>query len=190
MSSFAFRTSQQSLNCRISGFIFSKQKFHWDELMYLLVPLSMFVFGNSSFEWRNIATIFIVWNCIVIVGSFLYSLMALSAGHHNYTNVHEGDEFKSLDYGMYQLRCTVDRVEAKSNLFMTLTHFGDHMLHHLFPSLDHSLLPQLRETLVATCKDFEEELTECSMLDALIGQFKQLSRTNPIRLNKEKNNNS
>lgn len=172
----------------MSGFLFSEQKFHWDELMYLLVPLSMFLFGNSSFQLRNLTTIFVLWSCMLIVGSFLYSLMALSAGHHNPTNVHEGDEFKSLDYGLYQLRCTVDRIEAKANLFMTLTHFGDHMLHHLFPSLDHSLLPQLRDTLLETCKDFEEELKECSMLDGLIGQLQQLGRTEPIRLNQENNN--
>lgn len=157
--------------------------------MYLLIPLSMFLFGNSAFEWHNIASIFILWNCMIIVGSFLYSLMALSAGHHNPTNVHEGDEFKSLDYGLYQLRCTVDRIEAKSNLFMTLTHFGDHLLHHLFPSLDHSLLPQLKECLVETCNDFNEELTECTMLDGLVGQLKQLSRTETIKLYKECNNN-
>lgn len=157
--------------------------------MYLLIPLSMFVFGNSSLKFHNLATIFLLWNGMIIVGSFLYSLMALAAGHHNTANVHEGDEFKSLDYGMYQLRCTVDRIEARSNLFMTLTHFGDHMLHHLFPSLDHSLLPQLKDTLIETCKDFKEELPECTMLDAFISQFQQLSRTDPIRLNTENNNN-
>ena len=119
----------------------------------------------------------------------MYSLMALSAGHHNPTNVHEGDEFKSLDYGLYQLRCTIDRAEAKSNLFMTLTHFGDHLLHHLFPSLDHSLLPQLKDTFIETCTEFKEEITECTMLDALIGQFKQLSRTETIKLLRENNNN-
>ena len=168
----------------IFGLIFSeRQKFNWDELMFLLIPFSMFLFGNSTFGFRNLATIFITWNLIIIVGGFVYSLMAVNAGHHNTTNVHEGDEFKSLDFGMYQLRCTVDRVETKSNLFISLTHFGDHMLHHFFPSLDHSILPQLRKTLIETCTDFEEELRECSLFEALVEQFKQLGRTEIIKLN-------
>lgn len=159
------------------------QKFRLDELIALLLPLSMLVFGNLSLSFRNIMFIGIVWNVILLLASFMYSVVAVNAGHHvSAETVHEGDEFKSLDYGIYQLAATIDRFEAKANLFVSLTHFGDHMLHHFFPSLDHSILPHLRETLIETCKDFESEFRECSMLHALVGQFKQLSRTTTIKL--------
>lgn len=144
----------------------------------------MFAFGNSSLTWSNFATIFVVWNCIIIVGSFVYSVIALSTGHHDPKNVHEGDEFKSLDYGLYQMATTIERVEANSNLFTSLAYFGDHILHHFFPSLDHAILPELQETLVETCKEFQEELREYSMLDAIIGQFQQLSRSETIKLSR------
>lgn len=160
-----------------------KQKFNFDELLPLALPLSMFFLGDSTFAWSNLQRIFIIWNCIILLGSFLYCVVAFNAGHHGPTIVHEGDEFKGLDFGIYQLGATVDRIEAKSNLFMTLTHFGDHMLHHMFPSLDHSLLPQLSETFIETCNDFKEELREFTLLEAMLGQFQQLSRTKTIQLN-------
>lgn len=123
-----------------------------------------------------------MWNGIILTGSFFYSVVAVNAGHHGPTIVHEGDEFKGLDFGIYQLGTTIDRVEAKAGLFMTLTHFGDHMLHHMFPSLDHAILPHLRETFIETLIDFKEELREFTFFDALIAQFQQLKRTEIIKL--------
>lgn len=142
----------------------------------------MFAFGNPSFDWLNVAIIFIIWNAILIVGSVFYSIVAVTTGHHDPDNVHEGDEFKSLDYGLYQMAVTIERKQASANLFMSLAYFGDHMLHHLFPTLDHSILPQLREILIETCKDFNEEIRQYSMLAAVTGQFKQLSRTDTLKL--------
>lgn len=109
--------------------------------------------------------------------------MALSAGHHGTKIVHEGDEFKALDYGIFQLGTTITRIEANANLFMSLTHFGHHMIHHMFPSLDHSLLPHLIDIMMETCNEFKGELRECSLLEALIEQFKQLGRKDTFKLN-------
>lgn len=173
----------KKINFRFFGIAFSrKQKFYWDEILPLALPLSMFLFGNSTLNWSNLMRIFILWNYLIIGGSFLNGVIAVNAGHHGPKIVHEGDEFKELDFGVYQLSATVDRIEAKSNLFTTLALFGDHVLHHMFPSLDHSLLPQLRSTFIETCVDFKEELSEITLLDALIAQFQQLSRTEVIKL--------
>lgn len=170
-------------NSRTVGVIVKKrQKFYADEFIALSLPLSMFLFGNLSFEWSNVKTILIIWNCIIFFGSLTYSMVALSTGHHDPKNVHEGDEFKSLDYGLYQLATTIERVDAGSNLFISLAYFGDHILHHFFPSLDHAVLPQLQVIFEETCKDFNEEIRECTMIGAVIGQFKQLARTETICL--------
>lgn len=160
-----------------------RQKFVWQEFIPLTLPLAMFLLGNSTISVSNLVEIILVWQGIIIGGAFLYSVVAVNAGHHGPKMVHEGDEFKSLDYGIYQLGATIDRSETKANLFMTLTHFGDHLLHHLFPSLDHVLLPQFRDVLFETCKDFnEKEPTDCTLIQAVVDQFKQLSRTTTIKL--------
>lgn len=147
-----------------------------DEIIPLTIPMTMIIFGNLSMSWKSLAIVILMWNSMLLIGAFLYSVVAVNAGHHVLENVHEGDEFKSYDYGVYQLAATIERSPARANLFITLTHFGDHMLHHMFPSLDHSVLPHLRNVFVETCDDFKEEFRECSLWDALVGQFQQLSR--------------
>lgn len=143
----------------------------------------MIIFGNLAFTWQNVKEIWWIWNYIMLGASFLGAIVAINAGHHGPENVHEGDEFKDLDFGIYQLAATIDRTEANANTFTRLVFFGDHILHHLFPSLDHSLLPQMRSALLETCEEFQEELRECSFYEALVSQFEQLGRTKLIRLN-------
>lgn len=143
----------------------------------------MVIFGNLAVSWENLKEIFWIWNYIMLGASFLAAVVAINAGHHGPENVHEGDEFKDLDFGIYQLAATIDRTETKSNAFSRLAYFGEHTLHHMFPSLDHSLLPQFRSVFLETCLEFQEQLRECSFYEALVAQFEQLGRTKLIRLN-------
>lgn len=53
----------------------------------------------------------------------------------------------------------------------------------MFPSLDHGLLPQLKDTLIETCKDFDVEMRQTNFYQALVGQFQQLGRTETVSLN-------
>lgn len=178
-----FLTNRIIFDFSWGGYIWGKrQPFRFLEFICFMVFTPMYIFGSYSLIWT-----FIIWTFLIMGGSFLYMTMAVNAGHHGPRNVHEGDEFKSLDYGIYQLAATIDRVEAThSNLFMSLTHFGDHILHHLFPALDHSLLPQFRELALKTCVEFQEELRECSLLEAFVDQIAQQSRTETIKLNNNK----
>ena len=143
----------------------------------------MFLCGKLPFSLQTLIKVLIVWNVIILTASLMFTTFALNVGHHGPESVHEGDEFKELDFGIYQLATTIDRREVKTNLITTLTYFGDHVLHHMFPSLDHSLLPHLKQTFIETCTEFQEEFRECSLLEAFIGQFQQLSRTETIKLN-------
>lgn len=40
------------------------------------------------------------------------------------------------------------------SLFMASTSFGNHTLHHLFPTVDHSKLPLLLPAFLETCEEF------------------------------------
>lgn len=81
-----------------------------------------------------------------------------------------------MDWGLFQLHTVMDRHDIKGNLFFVLTHFGDHILHHLFPTLDHALLPQLDSLLIETCKEFEADMSTCSWFSHIAGQHTQLAR--------------
>lgn len=77
---------------------------------------------------------------------------------------------------------TVDRIEGSKTQFLILTMFGEHTLHHLFPTLDQGLLPQLHDVLMETCREFDVEFRKLSWYKLFVGQFKELARNEPSRL--------
>lgn len=78
----------------------------------------------------------------------------------------------------------MDRQELRGNKLLALTNFGDHALHHLFPTLDHGLLPELYNDFFKTMIEFEAEC-QCYpwFFETIKGQFQQLIRTEPQKLN-------
>lgn len=91
-----------------------------------------------------------------------------------------------MDWGLHQMDTSIERNEPINNIFMSLATFSDHTLHHLFPVLDHSLIPLLQETYEDTCKEFGLDLTPKPFMSVVCGQFKQLVRVTP---NNPKRNN-
>lgn len=84
-----------------------------------------------------------------------------------------------MDWAELQLDAIMDRSDIQGNHFMTLTHFGDHSMHHLFPTLDHGVLPQLYPILFETIKHFEVQLQSCGWFEHIIGQYITLSYIEP-----------
>lgn len=157
---------------RISTTFTKNNHFYKDDFIPFILPLLMFTFGTHNL-WIAVK----MWLFIVASGSFIFSLIGLNAAHHHPKIIHDGDTLRDgLDWGIYQLDTVMDRIDLKGSQFLVQTHFGEHALHHLFPTLDHGILPQLNDILVKTCKDFEAELKECSWLHHIIGQHIQLAR--------------
>jgi fatty acid desaturase len=162
---------------RFVSFFVHKQKFFWDDLLAFTLPIAMYIFGNV-----NVAIVIKVWLSVVAGASVIFAITALNVGHHGTTIFHDGDQLKSLDFGFYQLAAVIDRKESKKSHFLVLTSFGNHALHHLFPTLDHALLPQLEKTLIETCIEFELDLREMNVWELIVGQFQQLARTEKISI--------
>jgi fatty acid desaturase len=156
----------------------------WDEAVSLILPAFMFVCGNSTLTISSIASILLHWLLIVMIGSFAYSLFAFSNGHHGPNIVHEGDEIESMDYGAFQVRANVERAAINGNDFTVMAYYGQHTLHHLFPTLDHSILPQLEEIYAKTCEQFSiVPNKKTSIINAMSDQFEQLGRTVTMKIN-------
>ncbi|KAI8118036.1 Cytochrome b5-related protein [Lucilia cuprina] len=150
---------------------------YWHDLICLSLPLSMYLCSNYSIFWclRQ-------WIFITAIASFSFCVIGLNAAHHDPEIFHEGDANREdRDWGLYQVDTIIDRGDLKGSQFLVLTHFGDHVLHHLFPTLDHGILPQLYPVLYETLEEFKCELREINHLEHIIGQHKQLLRieTNP-----------
>lgn len=90
---------------------------------------------------------------------------------------------KSFDWGLYSIDTVMDRQELRGNTFLALANFGDHALHHLFPTLDHGILPEIYGEFFETLMEFEAE-SQCYpwFFETIKGQFKQLARTEPMKL--------
>lgn len=77
----------------------------------------------------------------------------------------------------------MDRRELRGNGFLALTNFGAHIMHHLFPTLDHGYLPHLYDIFYETLAEFEAEC-QCQawFFETIKGQFRQLSRVDAMKL--------
>lgn len=148
----------------------------------LTLPTAMFLFGKNAITLSSLSELYMNWSYIVLVAQFLYVIIFFNRGHHGTELIHQNDEIKSFDWGEFQLSTTLDRTEANYNIFTSLAYFGEQRLHHLFPTIDAAILPQLKQTLLKTCKEFDVDLrSEKSMLSATIDQFKQLYRSEIIK---------
>jgi fatty acid desaturase len=138
---------------------------------------------SAPFSLGAVLNVFWHWMLIAAVGSFLYISFAISNGHHGPDIIHEGDEFESRDFGIFQVKAIIDRQDIDGNIFTVLGYYGLHALHHLFPTLDHAVLPELVEVFNETCKEFSVEIKKTTILNAMGLQFNQLARSQPKRLN-------
>lgn len=159
------------------GTVLSETKVvYWDEIIGFTLPMAMLAFGNATLTMSALTHVFLLWFAMLVIGGFMYSFLAFNNGHHGPNLIHEGDEIDNLDFGIYQLRTIVDRKEIGDDLVKVLLYFGLHGLHHLFPTLDHSLLPHLQDVLKDTCEEFEIVFREVSILQAMSDQYEQLGR--------------
>lgn len=147
----------------------------FDDLLPLIVPLAMIVVSGATF-----LQVLFYWIMIILSASFCFGVIGLNAAHHHPDISHEGDALRQdMDWGLYQLDTVMDREDLKGSQFMVLTHFGEHALHHLFPTLDHAILPQLHGVFYETLKEFECEIRDCSWFVHIMGQHRQLARELP-----------
>eukprot|EP00092_Neocalanus_flemingeri_P028442 GFUD01030884.1.p1 GENE.GFUD01030884.1~~GFUD01030884.1.p1 ORF type:complete len:449 (+),score=81.39 GFUD01030884.1:29-1348(+) len=105
--------------------------------------------------------------------------------HHGPEVYHAGDKMRTdRDWGLHTLETTRDMdkssdtwgVFAKPLVFTT---FGNHMLHHMFPAVDHSKLELLYPAFYETMKEFGEKYEYKSFKELIVDFHAQLDRTEP-----------
>ncbi|XP_055539793.1 cytochrome b5-related protein-like isoform X2 [Wyeomyia smithii] len=156
----------------VESYKLGRNTFFADDLIAFILPTFMYLVDSSS-----IMTVLKLWIVILLVTSFLFGLTGLNAAHHHPDIFHSGDKIPDeIDFGVYQIATVIDRADVKGSQFAVLTSFGDHCLHHMFPTLDHGVLPQLYPIFFKTCDEFEYVYRECNWLHHIISQNRQLAR--------------
>lgn len=84
-----------------------------------------------------------------------------------------------MDWGIYTLDTVVDNSAVSHNHLASLTHFGNHILHHLLPTIDHGIAQEFHSILFETMADFETDFEEYTWLFHITGQLKQMARNTP-----------
>jgi len=151
---------------------------YWHDLLGLTLPVFIYLSTNVG-----LGSAIASWAIILAMASFLFAFIGLTAAHHDPRIYHDGDAPRTdRDWGLFQLDTIIDRGDIKWSDLLVLTHFGEHALHHMFPTLDHGILKQLYPELQRTLKEFKCELREINHWGHIKGQNQQLLRTtkNPI----------
>jgi len=153
----------------------------------LIVFVELLVFTQFSTSFSDAL---ISWTVIHTVSSYYFGLFSFTVAHHHPTIFHDGDECRiDPDFGLCQLDAVRERSDSiYKNLFFVLTRYGEHSLHHLFPTVCHSKLELLKPALESTLEKFNEELIALPEWELYLGTFKQLQRTEPKPFTKLKKN--
>ncbi|XP_063701277.1 cytochrome b5-related protein-like [Culicoides brevitarsis] len=170
--------SNEAIKRTIMSIVFRKNYWHLDEILIpLVVPTTIYLFGGPNL---TILASFKLWFWILTAASAFFGLITINAAHHPLGAFHEGDPVRDdMDFGVFQLDSVVERDGLKKSLLLVLTHFGDHGMHHLFPTLDHAILPHFNDIFVKTCEEFGLEPQRSDWFELFKEQHLQLARTKP-----------
>ena len=83
------------------------------------------------------------------------------------------------DFGLGQIDAVRDHVEFAHNPFIVLVTFGEHCLHHLFPTIDHTNLHHFYPVFHETCKKCGVKYKPLKFLELWKGQFQLLAKNKP-----------
>ncbi|XP_019869412.2 cytochrome b5-related protein [Aethina tumida] len=157
--------------------VLSGEKFRFEVFLAYAVPFFVYTITRQPIIT---CALFFLWT--ILIGGLHFSIIGVNAAHHHPDIFHDGDAYRSkedMDWGIFQLDAVMDKKEITGSHFLVLTNFGDHALHHLFPTIDHGLLESLYPIFWETCKDFGVEHRVITNLEMIKGQYKQLAKVDP-----------
>ncbi|XP_041970441.1 cytochrome b5-related protein-like [Aricia agestis] len=153
---------------------FLRAHYRWHDAIGFLLPLWMLV--TSAAPVGHVLTTWAQINC---TGSLLFYLIGVNAAHHHPDAIKDGDQPRSEtpDFGEHQIEALLDRKDINGNTFAVLTLFGDHALHHLFPTLDHSVLKYLHPVFLELCRKYQANYRVSTQFELVVGQIRETMRT-------------
>ncbi|KAI9014324.1 hypothetical protein DFJ74DRAFT_682127 [Hyaloraphidium curvatum] len=164
------------------------------ELLYYLVFAAMLLSRRANRALRPL----LPWGLLETAGlwclargvhSAWIAATGLLVGHYSDDTWRQGEERPGMeeirDFGLFQLETSGDRVELyapTTDLMLpaVLSTFGDHTLHHLFPTVDHGYHRHLYPVLAQTCNEFGVRFEFRRWSEMLTGAVAQMRRTEKL----------
>lgn len=190
---------EKNIIVRYGSWLYSPVVFAFVFLLHYLKTFISHLRRNEGFEWQFFIPFSILvlsylvtgqsaWFCafmylwVITVASVHFGVVGVNAAHHHPDIFHDGDAIRpknELDWGIFQINAVRDRKDITGSHFLVLTNFGDHALHHLFPTIDHGQLEHLYPIFLETCREFEVEWVMMTQMELVKGQYMQLARVKP-----------
>ncbi|KAK4879280.1 hypothetical protein RN001_007426 [Aquatica leii] len=144
------------------------------DLLPCVIPTLTYLITNQP-----LLLVLKMWLFVILVAGFCFTFVGITTTHYHPNIFIDGDKPRSedeMDWGINQLDTVGDRVEIQGSHFFGMVLFGDHAIHHLFPSLDHGLLEHLYPVVEKTLQQFNLSIRVSSSLDMIRGYFLLLSK--------------
>ncbi|XP_063824153.1 cytochrome b5-related protein-like [Ostrinia nubilalis] len=153
---------------------FFKKHYRWHDGLGLLLPVCMWIVSGTS-----VPHVLYTWSWIVCTGSLIFYSIGVNAAHHHPDAIKDGDQPRSEtpDWGEHQVEALLDRKDVNGSVFAVVTLFGDHALHHMFPTLDHAILRYLHPVFVELCEKFQANYRVSTQFQMVLGQIQEVMRT-------------
>ncbi|CAK87368.1 unnamed protein product (macronuclear) [Paramecium tetraurelia] len=120
---------------------------------YLIPVIEYFIIYSFCLDGTLAFKLFMAIQCFASFLSLKYPLII----HRNSFNYSDGSTIQpSNDYGIYVIQTTTDHdlwIQFPLNMFLFQS-FNHHILHHMFPTVDESRIPEIHHILEQTLKDF------------------------------------
>jgi len=147
-----------------------------------LLPIAeLLVLVVATSQWSQALLLF---SLVQFTASYFFGAIGVVVGHHHPDLFHSGDQYRyGKDWGLCQLDSVRERHDIDDNLLLTLLVFGNHALHHLFPTVDHGQLHHLEDVFRTTCQTFAiddyQRKQRPGTWSMIVGTFGQLARVSP-----------
>jgi fatty acid desaturase len=169
---------------RIVSISIGHQELRFENLFPLFQLVAMRFLISLDGGWTSA---FLLWFAMHAGCSFTLICTEILMGNHHHPNFyHPGDgEFSyGLDWGLAQLDTTGDNTLVTGpSFFVEVLFIGNHVVHHMFPTLDHGLLEFVRPVVQKTACEFNlpehliKSLNAYSPWEIAAGNFRQMART-------------
>lgn len=130
-----------------------------------------------------------LWLIMHSVASF-QMILATFPNHRTENHWSEGEPNAVKCFAEHTILTTSDHSVKLPLIFAYLCFggFNDHILHHLFPTIDRSLIPELKHILIEECKKFGIVYKESNFFENLKGVYVAFFRDKPYYQGIKKNN--
>lgn len=155
------------------------ERLHPENLFPIAELLIMWI-SNGNF-YSSIKS----WSVMHIFSSLWLAFLSQIATHRHPELYHPEDlpsnasVRNGFDWGVCQLDTGFDVTGKSDHFIWKVTTFGDHRLHHLFPTVDHSKLRYLYPIVEETCKEFGVPFETRSPWNMLLGHFSVMWKSTP-----------